>query len=221
MKVILFGATGMVGQGVLLECLDSSAVESVLAVGRHATGRQHPKLKEIQHADFTDFRAIESEFAGGDACFYCMGVSSLGVAEADYRRLTYDFALAAARSMARVAPAITFIYVSGSGTDSSEKGSLMWARVKGKTENEILALLPNAYAFRPAYIQPLRGVVAATGWLRTLYSVVGPLFPVWKLLFGKYVTTTVQVGRAMLHVARHGAPKRVLENADISGLGSA
>jgi uncharacterized protein YbjT (DUF2867 family) len=207
----------MVGQGVLQECLSSHEVESVISIGRRATGQQHPKLREIAHQDFTDFSAIEGKLSGYDACFFCLGVSSLGMKEADYRRVTYDFALAAARTLARLNPKMTFIYVSGAGTDSSEHGGTMWARVKGRTENAIFQLpFQAAYAFRPAYIQPLNGIVAKTAWLRAMYAVVGPLYPVWKALFPKYVTTTVQVGRAMIHVAREGAPKRVLENRDIN-----
>jgi uncharacterized protein YbjT (DUF2867 family) len=218
MKVILFGATGMVGQGVLLECLDSPTVDRVLAIGRRPTGRQHGKLTELLHRDFTDFTPIEPMLAGYDACFFCLGVSSLGMKEAEYRRLTYDFALAAARTLARLNPNLTFIYVSGSGTDTSEKGSLMWARVKGKTENDILALFPNAYAVRPAYIQPMRGVKAALTMTRIAYALIGPLYPLWKALFPNYVTTTVQIGRAMIEVAQHGAPKRILENDDINSI---
>lgn len=217
MKAILFGATGMVGQGVLHECLRSDEVESILSIGRHATGQQHPKLREVTHQDFTDFSAIEGDLSGYDAGFFCLGVSSLGMGEADYRRVTYEFTLAAARTLARQNPNMTFIYVSGAGTDSSGQGSTSWARVKGQTENAIFQLpFKAAYAFRPAYIQPLNGIVPKTKWLRAVYAVVGPLYPVWKALFGKYVTTTAQVGRAMIHVAREGAPKRVLENRDIN-----
>ena len=209
----------MVGQGVLQECLRSREVESILPIGRRGTGRQHPKLREMVHRDFTDFSAVGGELCGYDACFFCLGVSSLCMNEADYRRVTYDFALAAAGSLARMNPNMTFIYVSGAGTDSSGRGSTMWARVKGQTENAIFELpFKAAYAFRPAYIQPLNGVVAGTTWLRALYAVAGPLYPVWKALFPKYVTTTAQVGRAMIHVAREGAPKRVLENRDINDI---
>jgi uncharacterized protein YbjT (DUF2867 family) len=217
MKVILFGATGMVGQGVLQECLASGEVESVLSIARGATGRAHSKLREISHRDFTDFSAIEAELRGYDACFFCLGVSSIGMSEADYRRVTYDFTLAAARVLARQNPGMTFIYVSGSGTDSSGNGTVMWARVKGQTENALFELpFKAAYAFRPAYIQPLDGIVPKTKWLRAAYAIVGPLYPVWKALFPKYVTTTAQVGRAMIHVAREGAAKHVLENRDIN-----
>ena len=219
MKVILFGATGMVGQGVLQECLRSSEVEGVLSIGRRASRQQHPKLREIVHQDFADFFEIEGEMSGYDACFFCMGVSSLGMKERDYRWVTYEFALAAAQTLARLNPGMTFIYVSGAGTDSTGRGSTMWARVKGQTENAILGLFSKAYAFRPAYIQPLDGIVPKTAWLRALYAVVAPLYPVWKALLPNYVTTTAQVGRAMIRVAREGAPKRVLENRDINEIG--
>lgn len=219
MKVILFGATGMVGQGVLQECLRSGEVESVLSIGRSATGQRHSKLREIAHQDFSDFGDIEGELSGYDACFFCLGVSSLGMKERDYRWVTYEFALAAAQALARQNLSMTFIYVSGAGTDSSGQGATMWARVKGQTENAIFQLpFKAAYAFRPAYIQPLGGIVPKTAWLRVFYAVVGPLYPVWKALLPKYVTTTAQVGRAMIHVAREGAPQRVLENRDINAL---
>jgi uncharacterized protein YbjT (DUF2867 family) len=220
MKAILFGATGMVGQGVLQECLRSSEVEGVLSIGRRASGQQHPKLREIVHQDFADFFEIEGELSGYDACFYCLGVSSLGMKERDYRWVTYEFALAAAQTLARLNPGMTFIYVSGAGTESTGRGSTMWARVKGQTENAIFELpFKASYAFRPAYIQPLGGIVPKTLWLRALYAVVAPLYPVWKALFPNYVTTTAQVGRAMIQVAREGAPQRVLENRDINAMG--
>jgi uncharacterized protein YbjT (DUF2867 family) len=219
MKVILFGATGMVGQGVLQECLRSGEVEGVLSIVRRASRQQHPKLREIVHQDFSDFFEIEGELSGYDACFFCLGVSSLGMKEADYRLVTYEFALAAAQTLARLNPGMTFIYVSGAGTDSTGRGFTMWARVKGQTENAIFELPFKAYAFRPAYIQPLGGIVPKTLWLRAVYAVVAPLYPVWKALFPNYVTTTAQVGRAMIHVAREGTGERVLENRDINAIG--
>ena len=220
MKAILFGATGMVGQGVLQECLRSREVDSILSIGRRATGHQHPKLREMVHRDFTDFSAIEGELSGHDAGFFCLGISSIGMKEEEYRRVTYEFTLGAAHALARKNPNMTFIYVSGAGTDSSGSGSTMWARVKGQTENAIFELpFKAAYAFRPAYIQPLSGIVPKTAWLKAFYAVAGPLYPVWKALFPKYVTTTAQVGRAMIRVAREGAPKRVLENRDINQFG--
>ncbi len=218
MKVILFGASGMVGQGVLRECLLAPEVAGVLAVGRSATGKAHPKLRELRHADFSDFTAIESELSGHDACFFCLGVSSAGMSEPDYRRVTYVFTLAAAEVLARLNPGMTFVYVSGAGTDGTGRGRTMWARVKGETENALLRLPFRAYLFRPAYIQPRHGVTSRTPWLRVLYAVLAPLYPVWKAAFPRWVTTTEEVGRAMIRVASEGAPKRVLESQDIRDL---
>jgi uncharacterized protein YbjT (DUF2867 family) len=219
MNVLLFGATGMVGQGVLRECLLDPEVQSVLSIGRGTTGQQHAKLREFVHKDFLDFSAIEPELSGLDACFFCLGVSSAGMAEEDYHRVTYDFTMAAARTLARLNPGMTFIYVSGTGTDSTERGRIMWARVKGKTENALLGLpFKAAYMFRPGVIQPLHGIKSKTKLYRALYAVTGPLFPVLKALFPKYVTTTEQLGRAMLKVAKQGAPKPVLETPEINSL---
>ena len=221
MRVVLFGASGMVGQGVLRECLLDPEVDAVLSIGRRATGQKEPKLREIVHEDFTDFSPIAAELRGWDACFFCLGVSSAGMTEKDYRRVTYDFTMAAARVLAAESPGMTFVYVSGAGTDSTEKGSSMWARVKGETENALLALpFRAAFMFRPGYIQPLHGATSRTGWARALYAVAGPLYPVWKAAFPKFVTTTEQVGRAMLEVAKHGADRRVLETPDINALGN-
>ncbi len=217
MKVIVFGASGMVGQGVLRECLLDPEVERVLAIVRAPTGQTHEKLRELVHGDFTDFAGVERDMAGYDACFFCLGVSSAGMKEPAYHRITYDFTLAAAQTLARVAPGMTFIYVSGAGTDSTERGRSMWARVKGKTENALLALpFKASYMFRPGFIQPLHGITSKTRLYRGIYAVMGPLYPLWRTVAPKYVTTTEQVGRAMLNVAKRGAAKRVLENADIN-----
>jgi uncharacterized protein YbjT (DUF2867 family) len=217
MNVILFGATGMVGQGVLRECLLDPGVRTVLSVGRSATGQQHQKLRELVHQDFLNFSAIENELAGFDACFFCLGVTSVGMTEERYRRVTYDFTVAAAQVLARLNPGMTFIYVSGMGTDSSEHGRAMWARVKGQTENALLRLpFKAAYMFRPAAIVPLHGIRSKTEFYRVFYVVLAPLLPVLNKLFPKYVTTTEQVGRAMLKIAKQGAPKPVLENLDIN-----
>ncbi|MDI1443521.1 NAD(P)H-binding protein [Polyangium sp. 6x1] len=222
MKVLLFGATGMVGQGVLRECLLDPDVESVLAVVRSATGRQHEKLREVLHEDFTDFSAIEGQLAGYDACFFCLGVSASGMKEADYHRITYDSTMAAAETLVRVSPGMTFIYVSGQGTDSTERGRWMWARVKGKTENALLRMpFKASYMARPGYIQPRHGIVSKTRLYRVGYALMGPLFPLWRHLIPKYVITTEDVGRAMLQVARHGADRRVLENRDLNALSRA
>jgi len=221
MNVILFGATGMVGQGVLRECLAAPDVTRVLAVGRLPTGQHHEKLLELVIADLVDLGSHEAELAGFDACFFCLGVSSAGMGEADYRRVTKDLTLAVAGLLARVDPGMTFIYVSGAGTDSSERGRTMWARVKGETENALLRLpFRAAYMFRPAYIQPVHGVRSRTRWYALLYAALGPLYPVWKTLFPRWVTTTERVGRAMLVAARRGAPGPVLENGDINALAS-
>jgi uncharacterized protein YbjT (DUF2867 family) len=219
MRVILFGATGMVGQGVLRECLLDSGVERVLAVGRAATPQRAEKLRNLVVDNFLDFSAVEPDLSGYDACFFCLGITSAGMTEADYRRVTYDVALAAARALVRINPGMTFVFVSGAGADSTERGRLMWARVKGQTENALLALpFKVVYVFRPAAIQPLHGIRSKTAWVNAAYAVLGPLYPLWKRLAPNYVTTTEQVGRAMLAVARRGAPKHVLENADINRL---
>jgi uncharacterized protein YbjT (DUF2867 family) len=219
MKVVLFGATGMVGQGVLRECLLDPSVESVLAVGRSPTGKRHAKLREIVHDNFMDYSAIESELAGHDACFFCLGVSSIGMDEERYRHLTYDITLAAASVLARLNPQMVFVYVTGRGTDSTEQGSLMWARVKGKTENDLLKLpFKAAYMFRPAGIQPLHGIRSKTCWVQGIYVATSPLLSLLTRVAPKYMTTTEQVGRAMLKVARDGYPKPVLESEDINRL---
>ena len=211
----------MVGQGVLRECLLDSDVQSVLSIGRSATGRRDPKLRELVHRDFLDFSAAENELSGFDACFFCLGVSSVGMKEADYRRVTYDFTMAAARALARLNPGMTFVYVSGTGTDSSERGRTMWARVKGQTENALLALpFKAAYMFRPGLIEP-HGIKSKAKLVRISYAVLGPLLPLLKAAFPKYVTTTERMGLAMLAAAKRGAPKRVLETADINQLASA
>jgi len=219
MRVVLFGATGMVGQGVLRECLLDPDVEIVLSVGRNATGQRHPKLRELVHRDFLDFSPIESELAGFDACFFCLGVSSAGMKADDYRRVTYDFTMAAARTLARLNPNMTFVYVSGMGTDSSERGRTMWARVKGQTENALLRMpFQAAYMFRPGVIVPLHGIKSRTALYRIPYMLMAPLLPLLEAAFPKYVTTTERLGRAMIHVAKQGAAKAVLESSDINAI---
>lgn len=216
MKVILFGATGMVGQGVLRECLADPEVERVLVIGRNACGVDDPKLDEIVRSDLFDYADVEALMRGYDACFFCLGVSAAGMSEERYTKITYDLTMATANTLARLNPKMTFIYVSGAGTDSSAKGRIMWARVKGRTENELLQLpFESAYMFRPAFIQPMHGIQSRTKLYRVLYAIVGPLFPILNALFPKHVTTTEQVGRAMLEVAKRGHPTRVVENAAI------
>src|SRR5438270_9099519 len=219
MKVILFGATGIVGQGVLRECLIAPGVTQVLSISRSSTGQKHEKLRELLHQDFSDFSSVERDVIGYDACFYCLGVSAAGMKEADYAHVTYDFTLAAARVPARVNPRMTFIYVSGAGTDSSEKGRSMWARVKGRTENALLALPFKAkFMFRPGVIQPMHGITSRTKWYRAFYLVATPFFPLLKAAFPRTISTTERVGRAMLVAAKRGAPKTMLDNADINAL---
>jgi uncharacterized protein YbjT (DUF2867 family) len=219
-KIVLFGATGMIGQGVLRECLLAPDVETVLAIGRTKAGVEHAKLREIVQDDPCDLAALGPEIAGCDACFFCLGVSSFRLTEDQYRRITFDLTLEAARAFVEHAPHCTFVYVSGAGTDSTEKGGSMWARVKGQTENALLKLpLRAAIMFRPGFVQPRHGVRSKTALYRLIYATFGSLFPLWKLLFPKHVMTTETMGRAMLEVARHGAPKPVLEPADIIALG--
>jgi len=217
MKIILFGASGMVGQGVLRECLLDPNVQHVLSVVRNATGQQDTKLSELVHKDFLDFSTIEPQLTGYDACFFCLGVTSSGMSEESYSRMTYDITMVAAQTLVRLNPSMTFIYVSGGGTDSSEKGSTMWARVKGKTENALLRLpFKAAYMFRPAAIQPLHGIKSKTASYRVGYALAKPVFPMLKLLLPNYITTTEHLGRAMLRVAQHGFAKRILEARDIN-----
>ena len=222
MKVVLFGGTGMIGQGVLRECLLDPDVEKVLTIGRSTTGVQHPKLREIVHSDLWNYSSIEDQLRGFDACFFCLGVTSAGMSEADYARITYGIPVAAAETLARVNASMagmTFVFVSGAGADSSEKGRLMWARVKGRTENAILRMpFKASYAFRPGVVQPMHGERSRTAAYRVLYSITKPLLPVLRRLWPGQILTTEQFGRAMLLVVRHGAPKRVLESADINAL---
>jgi len=218
MKVVIFGASGMVGQGVLRECLLDPEVKQVVSVVRSASGQTDTKLHEVVHSDFMDFSGIESELSGCDACFFCLGVSSAGMTEAEYTRVTYAITMAAAQTLVRVSPALTFEYISGQGTASSEKGRSMWARVKGRTENALLALPFKAYMLRPGFIQPLHGIKSKTRVYRFFYAASKPLLPALKAAFPQYVTTTERLGRAMIAVARHGYSKKVLEMKDINNV---
>ena len=219
MNVILFGATGMVGQGVLRECLLDPDIQQVLALGRSATGQQHTKLRELTVPDLMDLTSVEHQLTGYDACFFCTGVSSAGMTEETYTRLTYDLTLSVAQTLARLNPTMTFLYVSGAGTDSSEKGRSMWARVKGRTENALLRLpFRSAYMFRPGFIQPLHGVRSKTRLYQFLYDVLAPIQPLLKGRLPKYITTTEQMGRAMITVAKNGYPKPILESLDINAV---
>lgn len=218
MNVIVFGATGMIGGGVLLECLDDARVRSVLTIGRRATGITHPKLREIVRSDLSDFSDVRSELQGYDACFYCLGVSAAGMSEEAYRRVTLDLTLAAARFLADLNPALTFCYVSGQGTDTSEEGRVMWARVKGATENRLLEMPIPAYMFRPGLVQPMKGVRSRTTAYRILYGLAAPVLPMLRRLLPRYVTTTEDVGRAMIRVAVEGGERQILRPGDINSL---
>lgn len=225
MNVAIFGATGMIGAGVLLECLDDARVKSVLVVARRATGLRHAKLTEVLVNDFFNYDALARHFERLDACFFCLGVSSAGLAESEYTRLTYDLTLAAAEAMIRAAARpnhLVFCFVSGMGTDATETGRSMWARVKGKTENALLNLpFRAAYMLRPGFIEPMRGVRPRTGLYRALYAVGRPLVPLLRRLFPRQLTTTVNIGRAMIALADRGYARHVLEPSDINSLANA
>jgi len=219
MNVILFGATGMVGQAALRECLLDPEVKLVLSIVRNPTGQRDAKLRELVHSDLFDYSAIQTDLTGFDACFFCIGVTSAGMSETQYTRVTHDLTLAAATTLAKLSPSMTFIYVSGAGTDSTERGRSMWARVKGKTENDILKLpFKAAYMFRPGFIQPLHGIVSKTTSYRIFYSVIKPFLPLMRKIFPTQIGTTEQIGRAMLLVVKHGFPRPVLESKDINTL---
>lgn len=219
MKILIYGATGMVGQGVLGECLRASDVELVQTVGRRETGIRNEKLREKVLPDLADSRAIEAGLTGFDACFFCLGVSSVGMSEADYTRVTYDLTMAVAEPLARLNPQMTFVYVSGAGTDSHERSRSMWARVKGRTENALRRLPFKAvYLFRPGAIEPLDGIRSKTRMYRLAYVLMKPVWPVLRLVLGESLVTTADIGQAMLAVARHGADAAVLEPRDLHAI---
>ena len=214
-RAILFGATGMVGEGVLLESLKHPNVESVLVIGRRPCNVKHPKLNELLHQDFFDYSTIKDKLQGYDACFFCLGVSSVGMKEVEYTRITYDLTMQAATTLSRLNPGMTFCYVSGTGTDSTEQGRLMWARVKGRTENRLAGLPFKAvYSFRPGLMKPTKGQKN----VKTIFKVLGFSYPVWKFLSPKNVCTLEEVGLAMIRAVRVGYSKPILENLDIAQL---
>jgi uncharacterized protein YbjT (DUF2867 family) len=222
MNVLLFGATGMVGQGVLRECLLDPGVDRVETIGRSATGVKDAKLNEIVHPDLWQYTGLEDQLSGFDACFFCLGVSSMGMSEEEYERVTFGITLSAANALASLNPPLTFVYVSGLGTDSSEQGKTRWARVKGKTENALLRLpFGAAYMFRPGFIEPVHGAVSRSRVTRTFYTVMKPALPLLRRVFPNHILTTEQIGRAMLAAVRQGYPKRVLESRDIRTLACA
>jgi uncharacterized protein YbjT (DUF2867 family) len=222
MKVLLFGATGMIGQGLMRECLLDPDVTKLVTVGRRPTGQTHPKLSELVRPDLAALGPLEPQLAGFDTCLFCLGVSALGMTEKQYTALTYDLTMSVAKTLLRTSPALTFIYVSGAATDSSEKGRMMWARVKGRTENALLSLpFKAAYMFRPGAVIPVHGVRSSVGWYNAAYVVLKPLYPVLSRIAPNFLTTTEKLARAMIAVARNGYPTHVLEMSDINRLGAA
>lgn len=212
-KAILFGATGMIGQGVLIECLEHPEVETILVVGRRSCNITHPKLTEIIHQDFLDYSAIEKQLVDFNACFFCLGISAAGMSKQNYHLITHDYAVKAAEILSKQNPEMTFCFISGAGTDETEKSRMMWARVKGKAENSLKKFpFKNLYLIRPAFIQPLKGVKASYFF----YKIFSPLYPLWKKLFPKYVTTTEEVGLAMINAVLYGTDKQIWETRDIN-----
>ena len=212
LRVILTGATGMVGEGVLHECLSRTEIEAVLVINRRPCEVSHPKLREIIHSDFFDLSAIEKQLNGYNTCFFCLGVSAVGMDEAEYLRLTYILTLGFAKTLARLTPEMNFFYISGGGTDSSEKGRMMWARVKGKTENDLMKLpFHSVYAFRPGYMHPTPGLKNTLPY----YTYITWLYPVLRRLTPRYVSTLAELGQAMIYCALHGYEKKIVEVKDI------
>ena len=215
-NVIVTGATGMVGKGVLLECLDHPEVSEVLSIGRKSLAMNHPKLKELLHADFSEFASVAEQLKGYDACYACMGVSAAGMSEAEYTKMTYGYTMALANELVKINPEMTFTYVSGEGTDSTEKGRQMWARVKGKTENDIMNLgFKQAFAFRPGAIIPLRGILPSSKMYRTAIKYLKWLILAIKKIAPNSVVNTTQIGLAMINVTKRGYDKSVIRPADI------
>lgn len=216
MKVIVTGATGMVGKGVLLECLDHPEITEVLSIGRNPSSLNHPKLKELLHKDFSEFASVSTQLAGFDACYACMGVSAAGLNEVQYTKMTYDFTMALASELYKISPEMTFTYVSGQGTDSSEKGKQMWARVKGKTENDLLAMgFKQAFMFRPGAIIPLRGILPSSKMYRTLIKYLKWLILGIKKVAPNAVVNTTQIGLAMINATLFGYSQKIITPKDI------
>jgi hypothetical protein len=217
MKAIILGSSGMLGQGLLLECLEDKRVTEILLINRTAGNIKHEKIKEIVHKDFFDFSSIKEQLRGYDVCFFCLGVSSAGMSEEQFYKITYELTLNFARTLAEVNPTAAFCYISGAGTDSSEKGSRMWARVKGKTENDLMKLFSKAYMFRPGYIQPLKGIRSKTPAYNTFYLIFKPLYFLLKPFKG-FVTDSVSLGKAMINAAIRRYDKKIIESRDIDVL---
>jgi len=215
-KVILFGATGMVGRGVLRECLRDDGVETVLAIGRHPTGQTHPKLHELVREDLFEFDSADAELRGYDACFFCLGVSSVGMSESEYTHVTFELTIGWARTLARIDRGVTFVYVSGAGTG----GKAMWAQVKGRTEDALLSLFPSAYMIRLGVLRPMHGEAPNSNWIRVAYVALRPILALLAVVVPGAVITTEQLGRAMIRMARERPPKRILAMRDLIALGA-
>lgn len=220
-KVIITGATGMVGKGILLECLDHPEIHEVLVIGRNPIGLEHPKLKELLHKDFTSFSEVSGILVGYDACFFSLGISAAGLTEVQYKKITYDYTIALATTLFMLNPQMTFNYVSGVGTDSTEKGRMMWARVKGKTENDLLKIgFKQAYMFRPGAIIPQRGIKSRTKAYQFMYDYFMWLVKAIKVISPDSVVTTTQIGKAMINTVLKDYDKKVLVPKDILKLAS-
>src|ERR1700724_2843417 len=211
LKAIITGATGMVGEGVLLECLNHPSVEEIVVINRKPGGMSHPKLREIIHTDFLNLASIEPQLAGYDACFFCLGVSSVGMSQQEYKHITYDLTLNVAQLLAKDNPDMTFCYITGAGTDSSEHGRIAWARVKGATENALMRLFKRAYMFRPAFMKPTPGQKN----VKSFYKYIAWIYPIGRALYPAGFCTLQEVGLAMINAAGKGYPKQILDVSDI------
>lgn len=221
MKVIITGTTGMVGKGVLLECLEHKAISEVLSISRREVGFNHPKLRELIHKDFSEFETVKEQLIGYDACYACMGVSSAGMKEDQYTKLTYDFTMSLAKTLYNINPNMTYTYVSGQGTDSSERGRSMWARVKGKTENDLLKMgFKQAYMFRPGGIIPVKGVTPSSKLYKVLIERFTWLIKLLKRMFPNSIVDTAQIGQAMINATLNGYDKKIINPSDILNLKS-
>jgi len=217
MKVIITGSSGMVGKGVLIECLKHLEVEEVLVINRSSINMDHPKLKEVLCSNFLNISSIKNDLEGYDACFHCMGVSSVGISEENYYKLTYNVTEKLATSLNNMNPDMTFIYVSGQGTDSSEKGRSSWARVKGKTENMLFKIgFKNAIAFRPGAIIPGKGIKSKAAWINFMLLLFRPLYPLIKKM--KSVTTSENIGLAMFNTVNNSLNNKIVNGKQINNL---
>ncbi len=219
MRVVIYGASGMVGSGALRACLQDKSVTEVLAVGRRRVQNSAPKLRQLVLPDLANYAAVGDQLKGYDACFYCLGVSSAGLSEDEYQKVTYEFTLAAAKALLAQSPKMSFVFVSGAGADSTEAGRVMWARIKGKAENALLKMpFRSVHVLRPGIIQPLHGAISRTASYRLLYAVMAPLMPLLRTVMPRRITTTEVVGQAMLKLAKQGSEQKLLTNADINAL---